>query len=121
VADSWTEGRKRSFIVSVLRAGSRRWPPKYETLNEAKTEKKINVRSGRQAQHYLCNVCQFDFPLQEVQVDHIQPVIDPSTGFVGWDTFIQRLFCDKPNQSWCMPNRQLKLLPQVLHHSLQLC
>ena len=32
--NEWTAGRIKSFITSVLRAGSRRWPPKYETLNK---------------------------------------------------------------------------------------
>ena len=47
----WTEARYRSFITSTLRAGSRKWPPKYETLNAAKTEKKTNEKTGRLAQH----------------------------------------------------------------------
>ena len=97
VKKEWTEGRKKSFVTSVLRAGSRRWPPKYETLNEAKTEKKINVKTGRLAQHYLCKKCKQDFPAKEVQIDHIKPVIDPKVGFVSWDVFIERLYCDKKN------------------------
>lgn len=93
----WTEGRIKSFIVSVLRAGSRRWPPKYETLNAAKTEKKTNARTGRMAQHYRCNACKQEFPAKEVQVDHKKPVIDPTVGFVDWNTFIERMFCGKDN------------------------
>jgi 5-methylcytosine-specific restriction endonuclease McrA len=97
MATPWSEGRKRSFITSVLRSGSRRWPPKYETLNEAKTEKKINKKTGRQAQHYACAICQKDFPQKEVQVDHKKPAVDPTTGFISWDVYIERLFCDKEN------------------------
>ena len=55
---SWTQGRINAFVMSVLRAGTRRWPPKYETLNAAKTEKKKNPKSGREAQFYRCNMCQ---------------------------------------------------------------
>jgi 5-methylcytosine-specific restriction endonuclease McrA len=83
--------------VSVLRAGSRRWPPKYETLNEAKTEKKINPKTGRLAQHFSCKECKTDFPQKEVAVDHKKPIVDPKVGFVDWDTFIERLFCEKKN------------------------
>lgn len=93
----WSDARKKSFIVSVLRHGSRRWPPKYETLNEAKTKKKINKKTGRMAQHYRCASCRKDFALSSVQVDHIDPVVDPATGFIDWNTFITRLFCDKGN------------------------
>lgn len=93
----WTSARKHSFIVSVLRSGTRRWPPKYETLNEAKTEKKINIKTGRLAQHYLCASCNEDFPAKDVQVDHILDVVDPSVGFIDWNTYISRLFCEKDN------------------------
>lgn len=105
----WTEGRKKSFIVAVLRSGTRRYPPKYETLAEAKTEKKINKKTGRLAQHYLCATCAEDFPAKEVQVDHIQPVVDPKIGFTTWDSFIERLFCDKDNlQILCKECHSLK-------------
>lgn len=94
---NWTDGRKKAFITSVLRSGSRRWPPKYETLNEAKTIKRINEKSKRLAQHYLCAACQQEYTNKDVQVDHIQPVVDPKLGFQDWNTFIDRLFCDADN------------------------
>jgi hypothetical protein len=93
----WTEARKKSFIISGLRAASRRWPPKYETLNEAKTTKKINPKTGRLAQHYMCNACKEEFPAKDVQVDHKKPVVDPKTGFVDWNQYIERMFCPKKN------------------------
>lgn len=97
MASSWTEGRLRAFIVSVLRSGTRKYPPKYETLNEAKTEKKTNTKTGRVAQHFRCASCQNDFPATQVQVDHIIPVVDPKNGFTTWDDYIVRLFCPKEN------------------------
>ena len=93
----WTDGRKRSFITSTLRAGSRRYPPKYETLNDSKTEKKVNVKTGRIAQHYQCNACKNEFTSKDVEVDHIKPVVDPKKGFVSWDKYIENLFCEKKN------------------------
>lgn len=108
MADTWTEGRRRGFIVSVLRAGSRRWPPKYETLAEAKTEKKINPKTGRLAQLYLCATCCGEFSSKDVQVDHIDPVI-PKSGFTTWDNYIERLFCDKDNmQVLCIDCHKIK-------------
>ena len=98
----WTEGRIRSFITSTLRAGSRRWPPKFQTLNDSKTEKKINVKTGRLAQHYRCAKCKEEFTSKDVEVDHIKPVIDPKKGFVSWDDYINRLFCSAKNlQTLC--------------------
>lgn len=93
----WTKARKKAFIVAVLRNGSRRWPPKYNVLNAAKTEKKVNKKTGRIAQHYKCNICSGEFPAKEIQVDHIQPVVDPLVGFKDWNTFIRRLFCEEKN------------------------
>lgn len=93
----WTEARYRSFVTSTLRAGSRKWPPKYETLNAAKTEKKINKATGRLAQHYLCAMCEQEYTQKDVQVDHIKPVVDPKVGFVSWDTYIDRMFCEGKN------------------------
>lgn len=93
----WTEARYRSFVTSTLRAGSRKWPPKYETLNAAKTEKKVNKATGRLAQHYKCAMCEQEYTQKDVQVDHIKPVIDPKKGFVSWDTYIDRMFCEGKN------------------------
>ena len=105
----WTEARRHSFIVSTLRAGTKRWPPKWATLEAAKTEKKKNRKTGREAQHYFCTGCGEDFPAKEVTVDHIDPVVDPETGFVSWDVFIERLFCSEDNlQVLCKECHKLK-------------
>lgn len=105
----WTEARKRAFIIASLRNGSRRWPPRYETLNAAKTSKKINKKTKRLAQHYLCAICEDEFPATQVQVDHIKPVVDPKKGFKDWNTFIKRLFCPADNlQVVCKPCHKVK-------------
>jgi len=93
----WTPGRKKSFIVSALRTGARRWPPKYETLIEACTGQKINQNSGRLAKHYTCAHCLHEFPAKDVEVDHIDPVVSTSDGFMDWNIFIDRLYCPKEN------------------------
>ena len=104
----WTEGRIRAFIVAVLRSGSRRWPPKYQTLNAAKTEKKINKATGRLAQHYKCNGCKKEFTSKDIQIDHIVPVTS-AEGFTTWDNYIERLFCDESNlQALCLTCHKIK-------------
>jgi len=104
----WTEARKHSFIVSVLRAGTRRWPPKWQVLEEAKTEKKTNVSTGRMAQHYRCRLCLCEFPASTVEVDHITPVVGAG-GFTTWDDYIENMFCDKDNlQVVCKPCHKIK-------------
>lgn len=105
----WTVARHHAFIVSVLRAGTRRYPPKFLTLNEAKTEKKKNISTGRVTQHFRCAMCGKDFPATQVQVDHIKPVVDPAKGFTTWDTYIKRLFCKKENfQVLCKADHKIK-------------
>jgi 5-methylcytosine-specific restriction endonuclease McrA len=49
------------------------------------------------AQHYRCSGCNAEFTSKDVQIDHIRPVVDPTTGFTTWDEFIERLFCPKDN------------------------
>jgi 5-methylcytosine-specific restriction endonuclease McrA len=101
----WTEGRFNSFVTSILRSGSRRWPPKYETLNKAKTEKRTNPKTNRLAQHYLCASCGEEFTAKDVEVDHITPIgVDKS-----WDEFIHGLYCEEENlQVLCKPCHKKK-------------
>jgi hypothetical protein len=101
---SWSDGRLKSFITSTLRGGFRRYPPKFEVLKEAFWGKKVNSKTGRMAAHYVCAECKHEYPLKEVQIDHIEPVVVPKEGFVSWDKFIERLYCDKTNlQVLCKP------------------
>lgn len=109
ILSSWTEGRLRTFITSTLRGGFRKYPPKYETLKAASVGKKVNAKTNRMAEHFTCNMCKGEFPAKEVQVDHVEPVVCPFTGFVDWNTFINRLFCEGGNlQVLCSPCHDVK-------------
>ncbi len=105
----WTDSRFNSFVKGALRAASSRWPPKFEALNNAYVGKKINSKSGREAKHFKCNCCWQDFPASEVQVDHIQAVIDPFKGFISWDEVVKRMFCETEGfQILCKPCHKAK-------------
>jgi 5-methylcytosine-specific restriction endonuclease McrA len=105
---AWTEGRYRSFITSTLRGGMRRWPPKWEALKDAALGRKVNKKSGKLAMHYKCAACAGEFTSTNVEVDHKEPVV-ASTGFVSWDVYIDRLFCEKENlQVLCKPCHKAK-------------
>lgn len=109
----WTEGRFNSFVTSTLRSGARRWAPKYETLNGARTEKKTNVKTGRLAQHFECGICKKEFTQKDMEVDHIKPVVDPKKGFETWDKFIDKLFCEASNlQAICKPCHKIKTISE---------
>lgn len=92
----WTQGRYNAFVTSALRAAARRWPPKYKVLGYALQGRYVNAKTGKQANHYLCACCTEIYPLKEVQVDHKDPVIGKE-GFVSWDVYIDRLFCEEKN------------------------
>lgn len=93
----WTQGRMNSFITSTLRSGMRRWPPKWKILKLASVGKKVNSKTGRVGEHKVCASCKKEFPTAEVQVDHMEPVVDLDKGFSTWDEFIYRLYCDTSN------------------------
>ena len=74
--DTWVKGK--------LRQMSLRWPPRSEALKRARKER------GK----YQCGMCLELFGSHSVHLDHINPVVDLQTGFVDWNTFIDRLFPD---------------------------
>lgn len=90
----WTEARFASFVKSALRAASRKWPPKWEALKNACIGKKLNKATGKLVFHYKCAACSRLFKAVDVQVDHIEPVVDTAAGFRGWDEYINRMFCE---------------------------
>lgn len=73
---------KHSWIKNALRRASFKWPGRYNSKLAAR------VSRGK----YKCGECQGIFRDKEVQLDHKNPVIDVTTGFVDWNTFIERLF-----------------------------
>ena len=90
----WTQARFNSFIKSTLRGATRKWQPISDCLKAAR------VRRG----FYECKGCKEIVPasikpdggkrVKNVHVDHIDPVVNPLTGFVSWDETIERMFCE---------------------------
>lgn len=96
----WTSARFHSFIKSALRAASNRWPPKFEVKKKARIERGIYLCAGykRKAHQVPASLPAPKGKKRRVNnalVDHIQPVVDPSTGFTSWDDLIERLFCEE--------------------------
>ncbi|MCA9380666.1 HNH endonuclease, partial [Candidatus Dojkabacteria bacterium] len=92
--NQWTESRFKTFIQSLLRQGTRRWAPITETEKDARVERGM----------YKCALCKEVVPatiksgkkrVRNVFVDHIEPVVDPTTGFTNWDEYINNMFCEK--------------------------
>lgn len=71
--------------------------------------RKVNAKTGKLAMHYTCAACKKLYVATDVQVDHIKPVVDPKKGFVSWDSFIDRMFCEIENlQVMCKPCHKVK-------------
>ena len=94
----WTEAKYTSFIKNLLRSGTRKWAPIHNCMKKAKVGRGV----------YHCAGCQKDVPVttkcpdkgkrtKNVFVDHIKPIVDPSVGFVSWDSFVENTFCEEDN------------------------
>ena len=93
---NWTESKFSSFIRNQLRSATRKWGPISEVKKEA------NISRGV----YFCNCCKDHVPVSirvgnkrvnNVFVDHINPIVDPVEGFTTFDEYIDRMFCEKEN------------------------
>jgi 5-methylcytosine-specific restriction endonuclease McrA len=92
---------KKTFVVASLRRASIRWPPRNEALKRGRVSRGL----------YKCSSCTEVFKKKEVHLDHIVPVISPEHGFIGYDDFIERLFCDTEGfQLLCKKCHEVKTL-----------
>lgn len=92
---------KKTFVTAALRRASLRWPPRNEALKRARVDRGL----------YKCAVCKNTFKKTEIHIDHILPIINPALGFIGWDDFIERLFCDVDSfQILCKMDHEVKTM-----------
>lgn len=90
----------RSPVVREVMMKVRREVPRYN---------KDGTRAKKDAVQYLCGVCAQYVSSTKIAVDHKIPVIDVDKGFVDWNTFVDRVFCDEANlQVICDPCHQAK-------------
>lgn len=95
----WTLARFNSFIKGALRAASKRWGPINEARKQAWLERGVYRCAGyRKRWHKVPASILIDGKRKNnIFVDHISPIINPEEGFISWDTFIERLFCEVDN------------------------
>jgi 5-methylcytosine-specific restriction endonuclease McrA len=105
-----TEAGFRSWIVSGLRAKSRWWKPMHAAKNKAKTGRRVtNPATGKLCQSGICAGCGAEVPLKDLQMDHIEPIVDPNVGFVSWDLYVERMFPEEDGyQALCKPCHKQK-------------
>ncbi len=98
----------------------RRYPAKWEALEAACVGSLTNPKTGRKAKHYKCAMCGNLFVAKDVEVDHVNPCVDPVVGFVSWDEFIKRLYCPVENlQVLCKPDHKIKTTSERVKRTSQ--
>lgn len=97
---AWTQARYNSFIKSLLRAGTFKWPPKNKVKQKARTSRGVYLCAGYKRKPHKVPA---SLPpnkgnkrrINNSVVDHISPIINPKVGFVSWDDVIKRMFCEE--------------------------
>jgi 5-methylcytosine-specific restriction endonuclease McrA len=93
------EKKLKSWLLKHLRRVSKYWPEKTKVYHRVKVDR------GQ----YRCEYCNSIFKQHELQIDHINPVVDVNKGFQGWDIYVSRLFCDSDKlQALCKPCHLIK-------------
>lgn len=70
-------------VIPALRRVSRWWKPKQDATRRQKVA----------PNQFKCQGCEEVYTIKEISLDHIKPVVDVKTGFVDWNTYIDRMFC----------------------------
>jgi 5-methylcytosine-specific restriction endonuclease McrA len=92
---------QNSVIRGALRRAFARSPIVQEVMNESRREvPRYNKDGSRHKKNWVqrqCQVCGEWCSTSKTVVDHIEPVISVEIGFVDWNEFVARLWCDKAN------------------------
>ena len=92
-----------SAIRSALRRTFSRSPLVREVMHLVRRErdwfKKDGTKATKPRVEFQCYQCNEWYMGKDIQVDHKNPVVDPDVGFINFDTYIDRLFCQKENLS----------------------
>jgi len=72
----------KKFIIPILRRATYRWKPRSEAYANARKER------GK----YECAMCKNLFGPKEVDLDHVDPVVDFKHAFIDLNTYIDRMF-----------------------------
>ncbi len=86
----WVCTRLRGFFIQAMRRRFLFSPLRAEALKRARVEEKGKTL-------YRCAISKKLYTVDQVKVDHRDPVVDPKTGWVDYNTFMARLFCSPDN------------------------
>ena len=100
------EQKQKQKIKATLRQVSRYMPQKKVCRDNAIHLTEKGVRGGNL---YMCSICGLCFKINEIEVDHIEPVMPLDRDIVDWNEYISRLFCEVEGlQVLCKDCHQIK-------------
>lgn len=96
--------RIKRFLTPILRKAWLRWPARQNVIKSARVERG----------NYQCNICrQTGFSRNDLQVDHIVPVVDIEVGFNTWDEYVSRLYVNEEElQAICRTCHDIKTMTE---------
>lgn len=93
------EKQFREWMKNTLRKAFFRYWERSKAIKAARVDRGL----------YRCATCQTVAKMDGHHIDHIQPVVETSVGFVDWDIYINRLFCSATNlQLLCSACHKIK-------------
>ena len=105
----------KTWVIWALRKASYRWPARQAALRHAGvTKEEYQKKPGEKVSKlvrnfYACAKCDLRFSRKGVSIDHIEPVVNPKTGWEGFDEYIRRMFCSESGfQLLCGPCHDAK-------------
>lgn len=93
-AETMTESQFWSMIRALLRENSRYWKP--ISMCRLQARRKYEGTNKKQKYEYQCAWCKKWFSINDINVDHIQPVGN-LTCAEDLPGFVERLFCEVNN------------------------
>lgn len=102
----------KNWLTQKLRRLSYQWPARKAALRKAR------ISRGR----YECAMCkdagvEEQYGPKEIVLDHIDPVVSEEDGWVDWNTYIKRLFCEE--KGWQVLCRQCHDIKTYLENDIR--
>lgn len=99
------EVKRRRLIESSIRRGVKRSQAYYDFL----ASQPVKYVGPKKWRYYPCAHCHGWFSRGKLDLDHIEPVVDPEVGFVDWNSYVERSYCGPEGfQHNCRPCHRAK-------------
>jgi len=107
---------KKAFVIATLRKASYRWPSRNEAIRRAKVKVEVGTFKNGKPKTKLMPFCEkCGLITEDTAKDHVEPVVEPKKGFIGWDSYVERMFPDTAAgyQILCHPCHKEKSMQEL--------